>query len=97
MIVREGTAALVPRKAHFFGMVGYDQDIPNSDGKIGGQANAMGVPAASSSSRTFWSASRKSAIRDDRTEVRMEDFESAWEKIQQSETPAKAEVSKTFA
>jgi len=37
------------------------------------------------------------AIRDDRTEVRMEDFESAWEKIQQSETPADAEVSKTFA
>ena len=37
------------------------------------------------------------AIRDDRTEVRMEDFESAWEKIQQSETPAEAEVSKTFA
>ena len=37
------------------------------------------------------------AIRDDRTEVRMEDFESAWKKIQQSETPADAEVSKTFA
>ncbi|PSQ16433.1 peptidase, partial [Halobacteriales archaeon QS_8_69_73] len=37
------------------------------------------------------------AIRDDRTEVQMEDFESAWEKIQQSETPADTEVSKTFA
>jgi len=36
------------------------------------------------------------AIRDDRTEVRMADFEDAWEKIQQEETED-ADVSKTFA
>jgi proteasome regulatory subunit len=35
------------------------------------------------------------AIRDDRTEIRMEDFENAWEKIQQEDDDA--EVSKTFA
>ena len=37
------------------------------------------------------------AIRDDRTEVRMSDFESAWEKIQQTDDAVEAEVSKTFA
>jgi proteasome regulatory subunit len=36
------------------------------------------------------------AIREDRTEVRMTDFESAWEKIQQSDEETD-EVSKTFA
>jgi len=36
------------------------------------------------------------AIREDRTEVRMADFESAWEKIQQSDEETD-EVSKTFA
>ena len=36
------------------------------------------------------------AIRDDRTEVRHEDFEQAWEKIQETEE-ADADVSKTFA
>ncbi|MFB6166054.1 MAG: peptidase, partial [Haloarculaceae archaeon] len=34
------------------------------------------------------------AIRDDRTEVRMEDFENAWEKIQAEEDE---EISRTFA
>ena len=37
------------------------------------------------------------AIRDDRTEVRMDDFENAWEKIQQTDDAVEAEVSKTFA
>jgi proteasome regulatory subunit len=37
------------------------------------------------------------AIRDDRTEVRMEDFEQAWEKIQQESDEGEEEVSKTFA
>ncbi|PSP68302.1 peptidase [Halobacteriales archaeon QS_1_69_70] len=37
------------------------------------------------------------AIRDDRTEVEMADFEDAWDKIQQTEEVAAAEVSKTFA
>ncbi|WP_254838174.1 proteasome-activating nucleotidase Pan1 [Natronomonas marina] len=37
------------------------------------------------------------AIRDDRTEVEMADFEDAWEKIQQTEDAAEAEISKTFA
>ena len=37
------------------------------------------------------------AIRDDRTEVEMTDFEDAWDKIQQTEEVAAAEVSKTFA
>ena len=37
------------------------------------------------------------AIRDDRTEVRMNDFENAWEKIQQTDDAVEAEVSKTFA
>jgi proteasome regulatory subunit len=35
------------------------------------------------------------AIRDDRTEVRMEDFRNAWEKIQSGDEDD--EVSKTFA
>jgi proteasome regulatory subunit len=37
------------------------------------------------------------AIRDDRTEVQMQDFRSAWEKIRQSEAENDAEISKTFA
>jgi proteasome regulatory subunit len=37
------------------------------------------------------------AIRDDRTEVRMEDFRDAWEKIKQAESEEDDEVSKTFA
>ena len=37
------------------------------------------------------------AIRDDRTEVRMEDFEQAWEKIQQESDADEEAVSKTFA
>jgi proteasome regulatory subunit len=37
------------------------------------------------------------AIRDDRTEVRMEDFELAWEKIQQESEEDEEEISKTFA
>jgi proteasome regulatory subunit len=37
------------------------------------------------------------AIRDDRTEVRMADFELAWEKIQQESDDEDDEVSKTFA
>jgi proteasome regulatory subunit len=37
------------------------------------------------------------AIRDDRTEVEMADFEGAWEKIKQTEDAAETEVSKTFA
>ena len=37
------------------------------------------------------------AIRDDRTEVEMSDFENAWEKIKQTEDATGAEVSKTFA
>jgi proteasome regulatory subunit len=37
------------------------------------------------------------AIRDDRTEVRVEDFENAWEKIQQEAEDEDADVSKTFA
>jgi proteasome regulatory subunit len=37
------------------------------------------------------------AIRDDRTEVRMEDFEQAWEKIQQESDEDEEEISKTFA
>jgi len=36
------------------------------------------------------------AIRDDRTEVRMEDFHDAWEKIQQDEEEDE-DVSRTFA
>jgi proteasome regulatory subunit len=36
------------------------------------------------------------AIRDDRTEVRMEDFENAWQKIKQTEEETE-DVSKTFA
>ncbi|MES3516538.1 MAG: AAA family ATPase, partial [Natronomonas sp.] len=35
------------------------------------------------------------AIRDDRSEIRMEDFENAWEKIERTDT--EEEVSKTFA
>ena len=37
------------------------------------------------------------AIRDDRTEVRTEDFEQAWEKIQHEDDDEDGEVSKTFA
>jgi proteasome regulatory subunit len=37
------------------------------------------------------------AIRDDRTEVRMQDFEQAWEKIQQESDEDEEEISKTFA
>ncbi|MFB6207248.1 MAG: AAA family ATPase, partial [Haloglomus sp.] len=37
------------------------------------------------------------AIRDDRTEVQMEDFKQAWEKIQQEGEEDEDEISKTFA
>ncbi len=37
------------------------------------------------------------AIRDDRTEVKMEDFTAAWEKIQQEDGDENDEVSRTFA
>jgi proteasome regulatory subunit len=37
------------------------------------------------------------AIRDDRTEVQMQDFRAAWEKIQQTDDGEDEEVSKTFA
>ena len=37
------------------------------------------------------------AIRDDRTEVRREDFEQAWEKIQQESDEEEENISKTFA
>jgi proteasome regulatory subunit len=37
------------------------------------------------------------AIRADRTEIRMQDFHDAWEKIQQAETDEDEEVSRTFA
>jgi proteasome regulatory subunit len=36
------------------------------------------------------------AIRDDRTEIRMEDFRSAWDKVQ-AESDDAEDVSKTFA
>jgi len=36
------------------------------------------------------------AIRDDRTEIRMEDFHNAWDKVQ-AESDETEEVSKTFA
>jgi len=36
------------------------------------------------------------AIRDDRTEIRMEDFRNAWEKVK-AENDETADVSKTFA
>ncbi|MFP8954219.1 proteasome-activating nucleotidase Pan1 [Natrialbaceae archaeon A-arb3/5] len=54
-----------------------------------GEASGADVKAVCTEAGMF-------AIRDDRTEIRMEDFRSAWEKVQ-ADSSETAEVSKTFA
>ena len=55
------------------------------------------MPASGADIKAICTEAGMYAIRDDRTEVRMNDFENAWEKIQQTDDAVEAEVSKTFA
>jgi proteasome regulatory subunit len=56
----------------------------------------MAVDASGADVKAVCTEAGMFAIRDDRTEVRMEDFRDAWEKIKQAEEEDD-EVSKTFA
>ncbi|QLD86646.1 proteasome-activating nucleotidase [Natronomonas halophila] len=61
-----------------------------------GELAEMADNASGADVKAICTESGMYAIRDDRTEVRMEDFENAWQKIKQTEEETE-DVSKTFA
>jgi len=68
-----------------------DEDVDFADlAEVTGDASGADIKAVCTEAGMF-------AIRDDRTTVEMEDFEDAWEKIQQGDDDDSDEVSRTFA
>jgi proteasome regulatory subunit len=75
----------------------HTRDMNVADAVDFGELAAVAADASGADIKAVCTEAGMYAIREDRTEVQTSDFEAAWEKIQQTEDAAAAEVSKTFA
>ncbi|MFB6119058.1 proteasome-activating nucleotidase Pan1 [Halosegnis sp.] len=74
----------------------HTRDMNVADGVDFAELAEMAADASGADIKAICTEAGMFAIREDRTEVQMSDFENAWEKIQQEDT-SEEDVSKTFA